>query len=351
VLGIFKKKLCNFRQQTGGNVAMMFAIVLTVIMAGLALAIDGSRLLSLRSNLQDITDAASLAGAYAANEDAENREDIVREAIGFHLASIGSDVNIEDITIVFDDTTQELTVGIESDLDLILGGLISGNAGGVQAQSVASYSTDEVRPASISLVLDVSGSMTKATSGGQTRLETLKQASVELFNAIKEASPRPDRAADQVRSGMTVFAVDLKPEHTVQMNKGWQHVLDEVQTLSAKGDTNSTPSFQASFDLLQFDPVQPDGVRKFMIFMTDGNNDFPESNPETIALCDQAKLSNIRVFAVAFEAPAKGQALLEACASEPKAEHFFDASNGIQFRQAFEQIGAEIGEANTRLVR
>jgi len=102
----------NFKRDTRGNVAMMFGIMTTVLIAGAGIAIDGSRLLSLRSNLQGISDIAALAGASVANVDGSNREQVVQEAVEFHLASINSTVTIDDIRIVFDDATETVSVTI-----------------------------------------------------------------------------------------------------------------------------------------------------------------------------------------------------------------------------------------------
>jgi len=355
---IFKKDTVRkFKNQTRGNVAMMFGIVTTVLVGGTALALDGSRLYALRANLQDITDAASLAGAYVADTDRDNRETIAREAVAFHLDSIGSTVSIEDVIIEFDDNSEEVTVRVNTQQELILAGFFGAGNGSVSADSVASYVIDDEQPVSIAFVLDVSGSMDQSASGGPARITVLKQAAVELFDAIAEDVSRPDILRGQVRTGMVAYNQDIVPEYTTPMQNGWdnsrtgdQSTLDTINSLVAQGGTNSANAFDLGLDLLEKEPAR-EGLRKFILFMTDGNNNEERADTETLDFCQAAKDSGVRVFTVAFEAPENGQDLLEACASLPVAENFFDADNAAELRAAFRQIGAEIGQLNTRLTQ
>lgn len=67
--------------------------------------------------------------------------------------------------------------------------------------------------------------------------------------------------------------------------------------------------------------------------MTDGDNNDPQSDIDTTALCDAAKLDQITVFTVAFMAPKKGEDLLKACASDEKMA--FDASKAKALTKHF----------------
>ena len=185
----------------------------------------------------------------------------------------------------------------------------------------------------------------------------MKQAAVELFDAIAEDVSRPDILRGQVRTGMVAYNQDIVPEYTTPMQNGWdnsrtgdQSTLDTINSLVAQGGTNSANAFDLGLDLLEKEPAR-EGLRKFILFMTDGNNNEERADTETLDFCQAAKDSGVRVFTVAFEAPENGQDLLEACASLPVAENFFDADNAAELRAAFRQIGAEIGQLNTRLTQ
>lgn len=338
----------QFYNKSEGNVAMMFGVVAAMLITGAAVAIDGSRLYSLRSSLQDISDAAALAGAYVADTDRENRERIAREAIEFHLASIGSSVKVEDIIIIFDDVTQTISVKIEVEQDLLLGGFVTQNSGQIQVATTVSYAIDNAQPVSMALVLDVSGSMNSSASG-QARIDTLKLASADLFTSIQDAVSREDILFRQVRTGLRVYNARVQDENSVEMDYGWRRVLRRIEGLKASGGTNSSEALEQAYQMLSADTVQPDGLRKFIILMTDGDNNQPAFDTDTLEFCNMAKDNGVRMFTVAFDAPQNGQDLLEACASLPKAENFFDASNDEEFRAAFRLIGSEIGNLNTRI--
>jgi Flp pilus assembly protein TadG len=61
----------------------------------------------------------------------------------------------------------------------------------------------------------------------------------------------------------------------------------------------------------------------------------------TIAACDAAKAAGTIIYAIGFEAPSGGRALLRNCASSPA--HYFDVS-GIQISQAFRSIARQINQ-------
>ncbi|MCF6232100.1 MAG: pilus assembly protein [Rhodobacteraceae bacterium] len=62
-------------------------------------------------------------------------------------------------------------------------------------------------------------------------------------------------------------------------------------------------------------------------------------NTRTEAICDAAKSQQVIVFAIGFEAPAAGQAILANCASSPS--HFFDV-DGLEIADAFAAIASSI---------
>ncbi len=99
-----------------------------------------------------------------------------------------------------------------------------------------------------------------------------------------------------------------------------------------------------------------------MIIMTDGfnccfGNHEPRANrkptleiqdADTIATCNALKAQNIRIYAVAFEAPPEGVALMEACASAPS--YFFNSS-GTELVNAFRQIATHMQSQALRLTQ
>jgi Flp pilus assembly protein TadG len=63
-------------------------------------------------------------------------------------------------------------------------------------------------------------------------------------------------------------------------------------------------------------------------------------NSRTNAICDAVKNQQVIVFAIGFEAPSGGQAILASCASSPS--HYFNVSGGAELTDAFYSIASSI---------
>jgi Flp pilus assembly protein TadG len=93
--------------------------------------------------------------------------------------------------------------------------------------------------------------------------------------------------------------------------------------------------------------TEPDSA-KVVILMTDGafNTEiFPEqgdSATQARALCDNMKLKDIKVYAVALNAPPAGQDVLSYCASGP--EFYFEPETGAELTDAYRQIATSISD-------
>ena len=227
--------------------------------------------------------------------------------------------------------------------------------------------------------------MNRQSSSGGSKIDALQHSVEAMFDVIEDTAPRKDILQTKIRTGMTAFDIDLVAEHTIPMGFGWTTVEHEVFSLKPGGDTNTTPAFNLAFQMLANDTHNPDNLRKFIILMTDGENDDLAENANTILLCNQAKAQGILVFSIAFEAPQLGQDLLRACASgdneisseseiqtvslsanlgrqgnpAPVADDaatdggqfYFDAQNAHELEAAFRQIGEEIGKFEPRIIR
>lgn len=364
--------LKKFWKNEQGNIAMMFAVALIFLLGAIALAVDISKAYKLRSSLTDIADAAALGGAYAATTDGEDRTAIVQSIIDFHLAKLPSNIKFEASSINFDDAISELTVTLNGRVETDFASAIGVPDVDVIGQSVTTYAQNDINPISMAFVLDVSGSMNGTSSSGGTKLAGLQQAVSSLFRVIEETAPRKDVLRNKMRTGMTAFNLNLVPAHTVLLEFGSASVESRVAALTAGGDTNTTPAFELAMDMLVDDSPKPEGLREFIIFMSDGANDDPAENGNTILLCDEAKAQGLKVFSIAFEAPQAGQDLLRDCASgdntAPGAidplrtintvsqnadtrQYYFDAQNADELNASFRQIGEEIGKFEARIIR
>lgn len=102
-----------------------------------------------------------------------------------------------------------------------------------------------------------------------------------------------------------------------------------------------------------FDWDEPDLVRA-MILLTDGQNccgsrySRAQQDLNTIAVCTELKARDVIIYSIAFQAPAGGAALMQACASSPS--HYFNA-NVNELVAVFEAIGNNVQTQALRLTQ
>lgn len=93
--------------------------------------------------------------------------------------------------------------------------------------------------------------------------------------------------------------------------------------------------------------AEPDSS-KVVILMTDGSFNaeiFPEqgrSDAQARDLCDNMKASDVKVYAVALNAPSSGRQVLSYCASGP--EFYFEPNSAAELTDAYKQIATSISD-------
>lgn len=92
----------RFTSAKSGNVALTFAFVAPVLLAAAGAGVDASRFYAERSALQEVADAAAIAGArqfFLQSDDNSTAESVARQtadaAIGAHAAEIDADVGVQ----------------------------------------------------------------------------------------------------------------------------------------------------------------------------------------------------------------------------------------------------------------
>ena len=278
-----------------------------------------------------------------------------------------------------------------------------GSLSGSEKQIVdaAASATYESKTIELSLVLDVTGSMS-----GQ-KLTDLKKAATDMVATLLPADGRNDA---RVRIAVIPFAAAVNAgtyANAVRVTKsgGYGHTCvteassDTFQdtspdTKKLRVDTSSCPSAQilpltnnatslanriASFaasgataghlgvrwgwfalspNWISVWPTASDPVSyttpktlKIIVFMTDGdfNTQYVSgngsSNTQATKVCANAKAAGVTIYAVSFSTPSAplsetGEAIMRGCASSRA--HYFDASTGSQLIAAFQTIAANI---------
>ncbi|MBW8323114.1 MAG: VWA domain-containing protein [Rhizobium sp.] len=388
-----------FMKDRVGNFGTMTAILLPVLLAGAGIAMDLAKLVQVRSALQDAADSAALSAASAlagkgiTDEEAialakkfmaaqfkntnqsgalptEQEEQAAQDLADTALASVHRTAGASGAT-----NTYQVTVNGQYDVSMnAFTKLLGYETVRIGVSSTSESTTESKNALSMYLVLDRSGSMGENTStvnsaqptkveyyscGRKTcsrtvtnyvlKIDALKIAVADLVDQLDTADPEKK----YVRTAAISYNSSSQTPTTFEW--GTTTVTNYVNALTATGGTDSSNAFKTAYQKVtaaseasahlakngQKDPG------KFIIFMTDGDNNYTSADTSTKAWCDSAKAADVEVFSVAFMAPTRGQALLSYCATDTS--HYYDANDAAQLVAAFKEIGEKASMAATRL--
>jgi Flp pilus assembly protein TadG len=370
-----------------GNFSIMAALILPVGLGAAGLALDASKMIGTKTELQNAADAAALAAASAlANKDATTAE-AKALAIDFIAGQMSNhSESSEETTTPFDfstctkvDVTETTTVGTAKkynvnvktcyDVKYTALSMFLGQSGGRVSVASATESTTESKNAlSMYLVLDRSGSMAEYTDtvsgsyscryGRKTytcytyydKITALRMAATKLMTQL--GSSDPDTTL--VRTGAVSYNTDMQTP--VKMAWGEAGVKTYINALTATGGTDSSLAFKTAYNALAATTEDTAHMNKngqvpskYIVFMTDGDNNYTTADTTTKQWCDKARTAGIEVYSVAFMAPDRGKALLNYCATS--SAHYFAAEDADDLNAAFEYIGDRATETATRLTQ
>ena len=399
-----KSKLLNtasaYSRDEQGSFAVMAAMTMAVLVAGLAISIDVAQGWSAKQTLQDTTDAIALAAARSESNDPAVLNGIAEAYLEEKYP--GQSVRLDSITR----NGPAVNVVATKVQETYFAGIFGRNGLDVSVASTAEY---EVRDLNLALVLDSTGSMGKTTPTGGTRLAALQAASGELLDQL-------DGSAGEVSISVVPFTQHVNVG-TNQANENWLEfpqtnnnrapngwngcvgsrdtplntridstvaripglvnarcattpilpltknlntVRQTINSMTAKGSTY-TPSGTA-WGWRTLTPTAPftqtrnqnqSKTDNVMVIMTDGNNTrskegiMHENESQAPAdrtmrtMCENAKRDGITIYTIALEIKDREtREVLEGCASQ--ADGFFNASNGDELGDAFAQIATSL---------
>jgi Flp pilus assembly protein TadG len=347
-------------RDTKGNFAMIGAVAIPMVIAAASFGVDTTNAFSMKSHLQDAADAAALATSSEAVKDENMTE---AKAKAFALDFVNG--QLKQYTPLFAELTvkPEITVTPVKDANRTVWKVSVKLTGSQSTTPMARFlgkdkisvnvrgSSESARgnqgALSMALVLDQSGSMGWYLNGVQ-KIKVLKEAVDGLIDQFDDVDPK----SEYVRIG----AVTYSNKKNANSSPTWKRKSTRafVNSLRASGGTNSTEAFEWGVDtigdeaeLKAHKDMNGQTPKRFIVFMTDGANNYASSDYDTLKLCAQAKAEGIEVFSVAFAAPAQGQNLLMKCATKP--DNYFDAKNSAELIKAFEEIGKKTADSMTRL--
>jgi Flp pilus assembly protein TadG/uncharacterized protein YegL len=366
----------------------MAALILPVGLGAAGLALDMSKMIATKGALQNAADAAALAAASAlANKGitTDEAKTLAADFIAGQMAnqtggmeeeletpfdfSSCTHVDVQDQTTVGTAKKYNVTVTTCYDVEYSALSAFLGQEGGRLTVKSSTESTTEAKNAlSMYLVLDRSGSMaeyTNTVSGSYTcrygrktytcytyydKITALRIAATNLMNQLSTADP--DTAL--VRTGSVSYNSAMQTANPL----AWGETATKtyISKLTADGGTDSGLAFKTAYQALVASSENTAHMNKngqvpskYIVFMTDGDNNYTSADTETKKWCDLARTNGIEVYSVAFMAPSRGQALLSYCATT--SAHYFAAEDADDLNAAFEYIGERATETATRLTQ
>lgn len=392
---IFDRLLRN----RAGNFGIMTAIMLPVLIGAAGISIQITDMLLSKQQLQGAADAAALATATAlANKTIQpsDAQAFARNFVAGQMANYLQDTDpsttdIKNSTAV-NVTTTTSGKSVSYQVTVTPNYTINVNpmmrVVGFKTQNIAASGTtvsghsETQGSVSMYLVLDRSGSMaeyTTTTNASQptkqenydcsyrdskgnkisktctqtvtnyySKIEALKLAVASLAGQLNNADPDNN----YVRTGSVSYNDAMQTAQALTW--GTAKVVSYVNALTASGRTDSNAAFKKAYDSLvadSEDKAHQDRTgqtpTKYIVFMTDGDNNVASADTKTKEWCDDAREKKIQVYTIAFMAPAGGKALLNYCATT--SAHYFAAENMTALLDAFKSIGSKAANQMTRL--
>jgi hypothetical protein len=197
------------------------------------------------------------------------------------------------------------------------------------------------------------------------KMASLKAAAGVMFDELKKADPN----TTLIRVGADSYDDKTKSEQKIAW--GTTDVGKYVGKLPDKpdGGTDASGALTNALAALKtanateksaHDLKKNKNFERFIVFMTDGEMTGNSGvwnktiHDQVLAICQQAKNdkdatgTGIKIYTIAFMAPAKGKELLEACSSG-KDEYYYEPNNMTQLVQTFGEIARKAAKTGTRL--
>ncbi|MCY0146203.1 TadE/TadG family protein [Hoeflea sp. G2-23] len=360
---IVKSSFRKFLRNRNGNFAMMAAITLPVLFMAGSLAVDTTNVMSMKTRLQDAVDSAALATAtrllqekdLTAVEAKAFAEKFLDGQIEEDLSAF-SNMSVKPIVTVLPVTLKngvvwKVSISLVGTQSLTpMARMLGKDEMSVNVVGMAESGSESSKGSlSMALVLDKSGSM-GWTMDGLIKMTVLKTAVTGLLTQFDLADPD----MKFVRLGGVSY--DTQVDSKQKLKWGTKSTGKFVAKLSAEGGTDSSDAFEWAYEQVTDNNEDKEHLKesgqvptKYIVFMTDGDNNYNSADTSTKLLCNTAKKNGVIVYTVAFAAPTRGKELLSYCATS--SAHFFDAKNSVELVAAFKNIGQQTSEVVSRLTQ
>lgn len=205
--------LKRYLENTSGHFGLLFGLTAGILLMGVGAAIDVTGITKQKSELQQLSDAAVLAGATL---DQKNKKKVKKAIKAFVLENNMTGVKLKPIITFENDHIQ---VTLEGEYNTVLMGMFGKSKLPVSALSEAPQKQEI--PINLALVLDTTGSMNGAN------MTSLKSASEKLLDVFTDAD-------STIKVGVVPFSnyVNVGLENR---NKNWMDVPADSSVVTPPG--------------------------------------------------------------------------------------------------------------------
>ncbi|WP_421730874.1 pilus assembly protein TadG-related protein [Brevundimonas sp.] len=198
--GLLKQaKACvrNFARSRRGNVAMIFALTLPILVMLTMGGVDISRAATVRVNLQDALDAATLAAARSSATTDVALKEVGLRALRANLAGYKGVTLREDQVTFTLNNDQVVIANAKVDVKAMVANIILPPYGKLLDDTLPVGAHSEVNRSSkdieVALVLDITGSMDNCTKNcpAKSKLQNLQDAAKQLVNIVVQPTQTP----------------------------------------------------------------------------------------------------------------------------------------------------------------
>ena len=287
----------EFRDDAKGATAITFGLGLTTMLLAMGAGIDFAMASKKRAQAQNLADQVGLAAAvYVKNHtigsSPRNDEEGLQNGKVYNVSDLGYEdfsTGEKDATIVVNYGLEEAVVTVEGTMPTTFMSLAGIETTDYSARSVIKYEQTGVKPASIMLILDNSGSMNwkdtptyidangnrQSPSHARRRIDGLRDAT-EALNASIMSLTTDDPVEDVMRMGMIPYSSGTLQAGRHRMD--WGAIpSSKITDMTPGGATNSAPPMRDALSEMQLEDTAHslkgnDDPLKFAIFMTDGVN-------------------------------------------------------------------------------
>lgn len=224
------RRLGRFAGDSEGNVAILFAVALVVLLLSIGAAIDIGRWLHARDQTVSAVDAALLAGGRALQTDSDDEAGAIAAAQKFYDQNVTSRLPVTDDTVTFKvtDNGRAMTASGEAYIKTPFLRLASINKLPLISRAETEFSKAELAVGGnggenleISMMLDVTGSM-----AGQ-KLQDLKDAAKDLVDIVVWE----DQSEFTSKVALVPFSEDIRLPNSGALNKARGTALDKEKTV------------------------------------------------------------------------------------------------------------------------